>query len=196
MAPRPLLLVPGWSDRARSLRRCRDYFVESGWPDSHVHCLEFSDRFGSNVEHAREVASAVSELRSATGADRVSVVAHSMGGLAVRYYLGREEACPVDAAVFVGTPHHGTWAAWVAWGGGAPEMRPRSAFLRQLNAQPLPSSVRAFCISTPLDTRVLPGSSAHLPNAECHVVRYPRHDTMLRHRPTLQLIRRLVAGEP
>ena len=59
MSARPaVLLVPGWSDTSRVLRPCREYLIGEGWPDSHVVALSFRDRYGSNLEHAREIADA------------------------------------------------------------------------------------------------------------------------------------------
>ena len=150
----PVLVVPGWSDTARQLRTFRSFLLECGWRDGQVACLSFRDRFGSNIEHSEEIAEAVARLRAGTGRDDVAVVAHSMGGLALRHHLMNSHAS-VRTAIFVGTPHHGTWAAWLAWGRGGAEMRPGSSFLRELNRAPLPAHVRAFCLRTPIDTRVL-----------------------------------------
>jgi pimeloyl-ACP methyl ester carboxylesterase len=188
----PTLIVPGWHDDARVLVACRDRLVEWGWPPEHVSCLSFRDRHGSNVEHAAEIGVAVAALAASSGQASVAVVAHSMGGLAVRHYLTTGQEPPVHTAIFVASPHRGTWAAWLAWGRGGAEMRPGSAFLRALNTRPLPAGIRAHCISTPIDTRVLPGSSARLPGSRCHRVWMPRHQVMLKHAGTLRLIRQLL----
>ena len=188
----PVLLVPGWSDTSRVLRPCRDFLVAAGWPGHAVRSLTFRDRRGSNLEHAAEIEAAAEELRTATGSPRIAVVAHSMGGLALRKYLTAGGDDAVHTAIFAGTPHRGTWIAWLAWGRGGVEMRPGSAFLEQLNATALPPSVRTICLRTPIDTRIVPGDSAWLDGASCHTVRTPTHPRMLRHRPTLHLIRDLL----
>jgi triacylglycerol esterase/lipase EstA (alpha/beta hydrolase family) len=155
----------------------------------------FQDRFGSNVAHAEEIAGEVERLRRSSGWRQVAIVAHSMGGLALRHYLVRMGGDGhVHTAIFVGTPHRGTWAAWLAWGGGGREMRPGSSFLKALATSPIPSSVRCICIRTPIDARVIPGSSAVLDGTECHTVRLPTHAGMLRHPPTLHLVTRLLCG--
>jgi triacylglycerol lipase len=191
----PVLLVPGWSDTARVLQPCRRFLVSEGWPAEHVDCLSFRDRFGSNVEHASEIADAALALRTRTAASRIAVVAHSMGGLALRQYLADGGDRVVDTAIFAGTPHHGTWVAWLAWGRGGAEMRPGSEFLAQLNALPLPETVRAVCLRSPIDTRVVPGRSAVLDGVACHTVRTPTHPRMLRHGRTLRLVRDLLLEE-
>lgn len=190
----PVALLPGWSDTARVLHHCRDFLVRAGWSADHVACIEFSDPCGSNVEHAAEAARAIRELRERTGSERVGVVAHSMGGLALRHYLQQGGGDAVHTAIFVATPHRGTWLAHLARGRGGAEMRPGSAFLRHLNARPLPTHVHLVCVRTPIDTRVWPGHSAWLDGADCRTVRMPTHKRMLRHAATLRLIRDLLAG--
>ena len=160
----PLLLVPGWSDRAAHMHWLQRAFIAAGWPVTHVHALDFADRFGSNIAHAGEIADAISLLLNRTGAARVDVVAHSMGGLALRYYLHHHDgARRVRRAVFTATPHRGTWAAYVAWGAGAREMRPDSAFLVALNELPVvPPGITCLALQTPTEARILPRHSALL----------------------------------
>jgi triacylglycerol lipase len=162
--PVPVLLVPGWSDRARALRKLAEYLLASGWPVDAVHSLEFADRYGSNLVHAREIACAVEALLAITHADRIDVVAHSMGGLATRRYLADHAgAAAIRRAVFLATPHRGTWAALFAYGGGRREMLPGSQFLRELAALPWPTTLEtAAAVWTRLDMRVLPHASAVL----------------------------------
>jgi pimeloyl-ACP methyl ester carboxylesterase len=191
----PVLLVPGWSDTARVLRPCREYLLSQGWPAGAVTSLSFRDRHGSNIEHAAQIRAAAERMKAATGARRIAVVAHSMGGLALRHYLLEGGDAAVHTAIFAGTPHRGTWIAYLARGRGGAEMRPGSRFLEMLNARPLPATVRAVCLRTPIDTRVVPGDSAWLDGAACHTVRMPTHPRMLRHTPTLHLIRQLLLDE-
>jgi triacylglycerol lipase len=157
--------------------------------------VDFAEPCGSNRQHADEIAAAVEDLATASGASSIAVVAHSMGGLALRWYLSQGGAARVATAVFVGTPHRGTWSAWLAWGAGAAEMRPGSTFLRELNAAPVPAAVRTCCVRTPIDTHVVPSTSAFLAGAECYTVRLPIHQRMLRHRGTLELICSLLRRE-
>ena len=71
-------------------------------------------------------------------------------------------------------------------------MRPGSEFLKALNATSLPPHVRAICLRTPIDTRIVPGQSAWLEDAACLTVRMPTHQRLLRHRGTLRLVRDLL----
>lgn len=162
--PVPVLLVPGWGDDAVSLVPLRRRFTAAGWPESRVSILSFRDPVGSNSAHAVEIDRAVRILRGLTGEPQVDVVAHSMGGLATRQFLlDGEEATAVRRVVFLGTPHRGTVVAVLSWGDGGREMVPGSVFLSRLNEEPaVPAGVRALAIRTPIDSRVIPASSAIL----------------------------------
>jgi triacylglycerol lipase len=162
--PVPVLLVPGWGDHAPGLEPFVRRLAEAGWPESRISTLSFRDRVGSNQRNAKEISTAVQVLRGLTGAERVDVVAHSMGGLAVRQYLLEEEGAEsVRRVVFLGTPHRGTVAAMLSWGDGGREMVPGSPFLSRLNEAPvIPPGVEALAIRTPVDLRIIPASSARL----------------------------------
>lgn len=157
--------------------------------------IDFRDRFGGNTEHAAEIAAALRQLLNDTGAQSADVVAHSMGGLALRYFLLFGDGAPhVRRVVFTGTPHAGTWAAYLGWGKGAADMRPGSPFLRTLgNGPAVPRGVDALCIHTPTETRVLPRRNALLPGVRCQRVWTVSHARMLRSRRVFAAIRAFLA---
>lgn len=177
----PVLLVPGWGDQAPDLDGFVVRLVEAGWPRTRVSVLDFRNPVGSNLDHAEEVARAVEALRTLTRSERVDIVAHSMGGLAVRHYLQFEGGAErVRRAVFLGTPHRGTVAAMLAWGDGGREMVPGSDFLSRLNeGDGIPSGVELLSIRTPVDLRIIPGSSAMLPGARNLEICCPTHPGMV-----------------
>lgn len=177
----PVLLVPGWFAGSGQLDLLRRRFHAAGWPDSAVLALDFESRVGDNRAHAREIARGVERLRARTGATKVDVVAHSMGGLATRRYLrALDGADRVRRVVFLGTPHHGTLAAHLAWGAGGRQMIPGSAFLEALGqGEPVPSGVEATTIRTPFDLRVFPPSSGTLDGVPEVVVCCPSHPALL-----------------
>lgn len=185
----PVLLVPGWNDRAEDLAPLRGRFLEAGWPEEGVEALEFEDPVGSNVEHAAEIAVAVQALRERTGAAVVDVVAHSMGGLAVRKHLV-EGATGIRRVVFLATPHRGTMTAYLAWGEGGEEMQPGGPFLLDINRELLPHrNVGVMAVRTAMDLRVIPGESAELPGAVNREVCCPTHRGLLDDAETFELIR-------
>ncbi|NJD18801.1 MAG: alpha/beta fold hydrolase [Gemmatimonadetes bacterium] len=185
----PVVLVPGWLDTGADVRVLRTRLQDAGWPDERVVALTFAHPTGSNLEHARELALAVDSLLSRTGVQQVDIVAHSMGGLATRAYL-RDHPEKVRRVVFLATPHHGTWAAYLAFGEGRAEMLPGSEFLRQLNSgPPVPPGVEAFTVRTLLETHVLPGESATLPGIPGWTVCCDTHWSLKRDPAVFEVVR-------
>jgi triacylglycerol lipase len=185
----PVLLVPGWLDTGRDLAALRIRLLAAGWPDDHVETITFEDPTGSNREHASELERAIDSLRAHTGAEEVDIVAHSMGGLATRWYLREDAAAPVRRVAFIGSPHRGTLSAHLAWGGGRDEMMPDSPFLDTLNAQqPAPLGVASITIRTSVDTHVVPGESATLPGVPDYEVCCPTHAGLLRDEEVFQIL--------
>jgi triacylglycerol lipase len=177
----PVLLVPGWLDTGRELAALRIRLLTAGWPATHVEAITFAEPTGSNRRHAEELDSAVEALLEHSGAERVDIVAHSMGGLATRWYLLTRPDAPVRRTVFIASPHRGTLSAHLAWGGGRDEMMPDSPFLDSLNtAAPVPDRVEAITIRTSVDTHVVPGESATLPGVADHRLCCPTHAGLLR----------------
>ncbi len=193
----PLLLVPGWFDRAAHMEPLRRRFLGAGWPEPWVRALSFEDPVGSNRDHAREIAREIAEVRERTGAREVDVVAHSMGGLAVRYHLEHGGGASIRRVVFLGTPHQGTLVAHAAWGEGAREMEPGSLLLSEVNdAEPLPPGVEALAIRTPLDLRILPRESATLPGARNVEICCPSHEGLRDHERTFEAVRDFLLDGP
>jgi triacylglycerol lipase len=189
----PVLLVPGWGDDESHLTALAERFQRAGWPSGHVRTLSFEDPVGSNREHARELALAVLDLKTRSGSERIDVVAHSMGGLATRYFLQNGGDVHVRRVVFLATPHRGTVSAFFAWGEGAQEMQPGSPFLLGLMRAPLlPLGVRAITIRTPIDFHVLPHENAVVPGIPDLKVCCPTHAGLLDDQGTFELIERFL----
>ncbi len=79
-----------------------------------------------------------------TGAENVSIIAHSMGGLVVRRYMQIFGTERVDRVLTSGSPHHGItgWVSTMCPVFGerleCRDMREGSLFLNKLNREPLP----------------------------------------------------------
>lgn len=133
--------------------------------------------------YAPLVERAVEALCAATGAGKVIVVAHSMGGLVARAWM---RACGTDRVarvITLGTPHHGTCLAAFGLGLNAAQMRratqgraaqgraaraepPECAWLRALAANE-DAAARALVTSifSHHDNIIAPQTSSELPGA-------------------------------
>ncbi|HNZ02511.1 MAG TPA: hypothetical protein PLY68_11180 [Myxococcota bacterium] len=87
----PVLMVHGYFPVAAAdwvtWGSFRNRLIEDGWPEEYVYAPQFADTTGCDPDHAREISAWVDELRSATGFDKINIVAHSEGGLNTMYYL-------------------------------------------------------------------------------------------------------------
>ncbi len=63
----------------------------------------------SNAHTAQLLAARIDEVLAQTGATKVDIIAHSMGGLVVKEYIRTHETEPkIDKLLFLGTPHLGS----------------------------------------------------------------------------------------
>jgi triacylglycerol lipase len=98
---------------------------------------------------------------------RISLVAHSMGGLVARFYVQQlGGARRVDQLVTLATPHHGTHAANFIPAPLVRQLLPEGPFIRHLNALPPPDGVRTTSIVAGRDLLVQPVDSARCPFGE------------------------------
>lgn len=151
-----------WNDWMRRLRA-----------DGHPYlALTLEPAFGSIDAYADAIEAALRELTKASGGAPPVIVAHSMGGLAVRAWWRRHGARAVPGVTRVrrvltlGTPHAGTWSAYMARARNAHQMRYGSPWLAQLAAQePAELSAQFDCYFSHCDQIVFPSSSAVLPGS-------------------------------
>ena len=124
--------------------------------------------FGSISDYVAPIDAAVARLQAATGLAPL-LVAHSMGGLAVREWLHRIANAHSRAhhIVTIGTPHHGTWMArWGRTTNGV-EMRQQSPLVTRLAAAGTAQRHALFtCFYSHCDNIVFPPSTATLAGAD------------------------------
>lgn len=136
--------------------------------------------------YVHAIEAAVAQLERATHRPPI-VVAHSMGGLAVRAWL-RDHAGEqrVHSVITIGTPHAGTSIARLALSPNTRQMREGSAWLRTLEASETPERRRRFtCYFGHCDNIVFPARNAMLPDAKNHHVPGVAHVHLAFHRPIL-----------
>ena len=137
-----------------------------GWTDAPLYAWTY-DSNQSNATIAAQLSVKVDSLLAATGAAKVDIIAHSMGGLSSRYYaknLGG--STKIDAFVALASPNHGTTTANICPLVSCVEMRPGSAFLNALNADDeTPGTPRYAVWWTPCDQTVVPANSPILNGA-------------------------------
>ncbi|MFH8933793.1 esterase/lipase family protein [Streptomyces griseosporeus] len=162
----PVLFVHGYTGDASNWNTMADRFRADGWPASYLDQWSYDWR-QSNVTTAQQLSAEIDRLLTATGAAKVDIVSHSMGGLSSRYYLKNlDGTARVDAWVSLGGPNHGTDSANSCLDTSCTEMRIGSDFLAALNSgDETPGSARYATWWSPCDTVINPDSSVALSGA-------------------------------
>jgi triacylglycerol lipase len=152
---RPVLLVHGfggtrssWSQLARTLSARGMTFDAITYAP-----------FGTSVEQlADRLAVEVKRMLSQTGADKVHLVGHSLGGVVIAQALSTGRLTgQVDTVVTPGAPFGGSpWAQLLPFGAIVRALREGSPLLRRLASAPAPDGVRWLAFTAALDL-VVPG---------------------------------------
>ena len=136
-----------------------------------VIALNLEPVFGSIDQYIPAIDAAVLRLQQCTGLAPV-IVAHSMGGLAVRRWWSEQgdESLGdrrVHRAITIGTPHHGTWLARFAMTRNSRQMQQVSGWLQTLSArESADRAARYTCFYSHCDNIVFPAASATLLGAD------------------------------
>jgi len=135
--------------------------------DTPVVAVNLEPVFGLIDDYSADIEAAVCQLERCTGLAPV-IVAHSMGGLAVRrWWAERGDAARVHRLITLGTPHQGTWLARFAMTRNARQMRLGSDWLRALaDREPPDRPARVTCFFSHCDNIVFPPRCAVMPGAE------------------------------
>jgi triacylglycerol lipase len=166
-AVEPILFVHGWNSSGSVWNTMIGRFQADGWTAAQTNNWSYNTA-QSNVTTAGQVNTKVDQIRAATGAAKVDIVSHSMGGLNTRYYLKNlGGAAEVDEWVSLGGPNHGTQTAYACfWNTSCFEMQPGSSFLNNLNAtDETPGAVNYGTWWSPCDNVINPDSSVSLVGA-------------------------------
>jgi pimeloyl-ACP methyl ester carboxylesterase len=172
---RPILLVHGFM-QARSTFALLGLRL-SGYGLGPLYTVNLPTSEGGLEHHARVLSERIDQVRRATGARQVDIVAHSTGGLAARLAESGRRAPRVRRLVTLGTPHKGTQLAHLALGATARDIRPGAEVLRRL---PPPSPGQLVAISSAHDFFVVPPENARAaPEGRDILVRHVGHLSLL-----------------
>lgn len=167
-ASEPIVFVHGYTGAAWNWDTMKSKFKADGWTDAQLTAKTYSSS-KSNKEVAKDVAAEIDRVLAATGASKVDVITHSMGGLSSRWFLKFMSGTgKVDDWVSMAGPNHGsTNAAWCTGTVPCGEMTPGSAFLTELNAgDETPGAVNYGTWYSPCDTTATPPETTALSGAK------------------------------
>ena len=161
-AARPaVLLVHGYMCNRASWRQ----WVRKGLPrDWNVATINLEPVYVPVGQYADALQRAVEKLRADSGAERVTLVCHSMGGLAARAFVRAKGHDTIARVITICTPHYGTVFARFAHGENTRQMRRACDYVRGLAE--IDEPVEFICFASQHDNLVVPRDSQVLACAE------------------------------
>lgn len=189
----PILFVHGYGGNGGNFQEVKARFKADGWLDEELYAYNY--RFSaSNAVSAEEIRAQVDDIIATTGADKVDIIAYSMGSISSRYYLKNlGGAAKVDAWVSVAGPNHGTDTAGSCSFTPCREIEIGSAFLVALNAgDETPGLTRYATWRSPCDQTINPDQSVILAGATNTETSCLGHTEFLGDSPTYTQVRNFV----
>jgi triacylglycerol esterase/lipase EstA (alpha/beta hydrolase family) len=148
-----------------------------------------------DIEHfAEQLGAKIESVCAATGAARVLLLCHSMGGLVARAYVRQRGPARIERIVTIGTPHHGSMFATLLLGRCIVQMRPGNPWLTELNRDEAnPSPIPITSIWSRHDSLVAPQASSELACAENVALVGVGHNALLNDPCVMELVKRAIA---
>jgi triacylglycerol lipase len=189
----PTVLLHGIDDTSDLFSRLRPFLEKHG---REVHAPDLVPNNGTaGLEAlAQQIAAYIDETLPNR---RVDLVGFSMGGIVARYYVQRLGGLRrVNHLITVASPHRGTWTAYLRRNPGGRQMRPGSAFLRDLSQDLGNLKILSFTsIWSPFDLMIIPATSSVVREAQSITVPVVAHALMMRDRRVLAQVERALADQ-
>ncbi len=171
----PILLIHGIMDNRSVFTVFRRALHRRGF--GVVHAVNYGLFTGDLRDAAHELREHVEMLCEATGADKVHIVGHSLGGVIARYYVQRMGGSAlVDTLVTLGSPHSGTLGAYLIPTALGRQLRPGSPTLAQLELPAPGCTTRFLVVWSRMDQMVVPQRSARLQHPDLDVTQMELRD--------------------
>ncbi|HEY9331454.1 MAG TPA: alpha/beta hydrolase [Streptomyces sp.] len=192
----PVVFVHGYTGNASNWVTARSVFQLNGWSSSKLFAYEYNS-YGNNITNAQGLATFVNNVKAQTGASKVAIVNHSMGGLVSQYYLkvlGGHTSVSHLASI-AGANHGTTFASACLIYTTCQQMYPGSSFISQISAgDETPGDTKYASWYSACDGIILPYTSTRLSGATNNNVLCQTHIGYLADTIVLGQIARFVAS--
>ncbi|MGY4652846.1 esterase/lipase family protein [Mycobacterium sp. URHB0021] len=167
---RPVLLVHGFAGTKSSWSLVAHTLSARGLT---VEAMSYPP-LGTSVEQlAERLVAEVERILGRTGADKVHLVGHSLGGVVIAQAIGdRRLSGRVGTVITLGSPFGGSpWAGMLPFVEIVRALRPGSPVLRQVASAPMPDGVRWLSVTAALDF-IVPGMRAVPAQAQVETIMF------------------------
>ncbi len=160
----PVIFVHGYTGSASNWTTALSVFRAGGFTRLYTYDYNWA---GSNTISAAGLRDRVNQVKAQTGAAKVAIVNHSMGGLVTRYYLEElgGSANVSHVASIAGANHGTTFAGACLINVSCIEMYPGSLFILGLGPDETPGSAKFRTWYSACDGIILPYTSTRLSGA-------------------------------
>ncbi|MFE4449231.1 esterase/lipase family protein [Streptomyces sp. NPDC056796] len=192
----PVVFVHGYTGSASNWLTAMSVFQLNGWSSSKLFAYEYNS-YGNNITNAQGLATFVNNVKSRTGASKVAIVNHSMGGLVSQYYLkvlGGNTSVSHLASI-AGANHGTTYAGACLIYTTCQQMYPGSSFISQITSgDETPGDTKYATWYSACDGVILPYTSTRLSGATNNNVLCQTHIGYLADTVVLGQVARFVAS--
>ncbi|MEV3931173.1 alpha/beta fold hydrolase [Streptomyces sp. NPDC049944] len=192
----PVVFVHGYTGNASNWVTAKSVFQLHGWSSSKLFTYDYNS-YGNNITNAQGLASFVNNVKSQTGASKVAIVNHSMGGLVSQYYLkvlGGNTSVSHLASI-AGANHGTTYASACLIYTTCQQMYPGSSYISQITSgDETPGDTKYATWYSACDGIILPYTSTKLDGATNNNVACQTHIGYLTDTITLGRIADFVAS--
>jgi triacylglycerol lipase len=192
----PVVFVHGYTGNSTNFATLQAYLVANGWSAGRLYGYNYNWA-GSNVISAQGLAAFVDDVKARTGASKVDIVNHSMGGLVSWWYikeLGGQQY--VRHLASLAGANHGTTAAYACLVyTTCQQMSPGSSFIQTLaSGDETPGDTKYATWYSPCDGVINPYTSTMLSGATNNYVACENHLTYLTDTVVLNSVRTFLAS--
>ncbi|MBI3583213.1 MAG: alpha/beta hydrolase [Nitrospinae bacterium] len=182
----PIILIHGYMMRGLVMYPIKRRLNKDGYKN--VYLFTYSPPWLNIDNFSRQLRDKIESVKKRTGAEKVDLICHSMGGLVainyINYHSGNRN---IDRLITLGTPFGGSKLWSFSIGKCGREMKPGSEFLKKLN---IPSSgINTTAIYTTFDEMVIPYEYGKLEGANNIGMNYIGHVGLLFSRSVYKVIR-------
>lgn len=161
----PVIFVHGFLHNLSGSCFLFERLKRKGW--THLYALNLGNPITHSIhDYTQKLAAFVEEVRKESGAEKVILIGHSMGGVvSANYALDPANQDAVAKVVTLGSPHQGTIAAHLGkvFSPCARDMLPNSSQVKNLKKMDEENKkVPVLCVGAAIDALILPSSSAFL----------------------------------